>query len=695
MSNLKRYTLYLLNMVDLVSIIISHVLSYIFRVYVFHQLFPFVKVINYSEFLLAIVISYVVYNIVYLYNDEQYFQRQSLAEINNSLKMSLFVVGCTLGYFYISEKSSSFSRIYVLVFLVLLFCINAILRIVIRKLVIPLLKNSSITEEVLVVTDSLHAETVITELRNANDWRFSIKSFVIVDKDMKGKSINGIPVVSNKDEIFDDIQSEEIDAVLLSFNVKELIDVKSWIPLFQQAGKLVHVSIQEYEYSSDIKTLDQFGKSAIVTYRLISAMPKRKELFKRLLDSILALFILPLFLVVSIIVYVINSVDSKGPLLVSRVRVGKNNRRFYQYRFRVFKLDADEQNANGVLPYSSIGKILKKTHLDGFPMLLNILAGDMSFVGPKSPNLHRYLYMNAKQRGTLSICPGVIGYWSCIEDAGREFRMEQEYIGGWNIWKDINIIIRTVFLYLTGRSLRRDGDTHVQEEFDYVRQARINLAPYSFEKNYTADRSIGYYCYSIIKRLFDIILSFAGIILLCPLFILLSVLVTADDGGNPFYGHSRVGKDGKRIKVYKFRSMRMDAGDLEKLLSPEQLEQYKKEFKIDKDPRITKIGMFLRKTSLDELPQLFNILGGSLSIIGPRPIVEEELEKYGSNVAKLLSVKPGLTGYWQAYARNNAVYETGERQAMEMYYVEHQGLFLDCKIFLKTFGRVLSGDGAE
>ncbi|MBQ1325084.1 MAG: sugar transferase, partial [Solobacterium sp.] len=98
---------------------------------------------------------------------------------------------------------------------------------------------------------------------------------------------------------------------------------------------------------------------------------------------------------------------------------------------------------------------------------------------------------------------------------------------------------------------------------------------------------------------------------------------------------------------------------------------------------------------LDELPQFFNILAGRMSLIGPRPITEEELEFYGSDTAKLLSVKPGLTGYWQAYARNNALYETGERQAMEMYYIDHQGILLDLKILFRTFYAVVKKDGAE
>ena len=186
------------------------------------------------------------------------------------------------------------------------------------------------------------------------------------------------------------------------------------------------------------------------------------------------------------------------------------------------------------------------------------------------------------------------------------------------------------------------------------------------------------------------------LILLLPVFAIISILVKAEDGGNVFYKHNRIGMNGKKIGVYKFRSMKLNADKLEDVLTPEQLEEYKREFKIENDPRITKIGNFLRKSSLDELPQLINILKGDLSVIGPRPIVEPELQRYNeADRRKFLSVKPGLTGYWQAYARNNATYESGERQKMELYYVDHACVWLDIKILFKTVISVLKRDGAK
>ncbi len=199
--------------------------------------------------------------------------------------------------------------------------------------------------------------------------------------------------------------------------------------------------------------------------------------------------------------------------------------------------------------------------------------------------------------------------------------------------------------------------------------------------------------YLFIKRVIDVVGSFLGLIVLSPIYLIIALCIVFEDGGNPFYRHKRVGQNGRDIYIYKFRSMKKNADNLEKMLTPEQLETFKAEFKIENDPRITKVGNVLRKTSLDELPQLLNILRGELSIIGPRPIVEEELENYGEDADKFLSVKPGLTGYWQAYARNDAVYASGERQKMELYYVDNRSLWFDIKIFFKTFSSVLKKTG--
>ena len=220
------------------------------------------------------------------------------------------------------------------------------------------------------------------------------------------------------------------------------------------------------------------------------------------------------------------------------------------------------------------------------------------------------------------------------------------------------------------------------------------IAP-EIEQSYE-DKRIGRYTYEGVKRVFDICASLVAIILLSPVFLLVSALVYLGDPGPVAYGQIRIGKNGKPFKMWKFRSMYKNSDRMIDQLTPEQKKQYYTEFKIDNDPRITKIGNFLRKTSLDELPQLFNVLFNDMSLIGPRPLIESEIQmNYADTYQELLSVKPGVTGYWQAYARNNATYQSGERQEMELYYVHHASAWLDIKILFKTVITVLKREGAQ
>ena len=195
-----------------------------------------------------------------------------------------------------------------------------------------------------------------------------------------------------------------------------------------------------------------------------------------------------------------------------------------------------------------------------------------------------------------------------------------------------------------------------------------------------------------LKRLFDIIFSAILLIVLSPILIILAIAIKIDSKGPVFFAHKRIGKNGKIIKLYKFRSMVINAEELIKSFTPEQMREYKENYKLTNDPRITKVGKFLRKTSLDELPQLINIINGDLSIIGPRPVVADELEKYGTNKDKFLSVTPGLTGYWAANGRSNTTYE--QRMEMELYYIDNLSLKMDIKVFFKTILSVVKKEGA-
>ena len=206
----------------------------------------------------------------------------------------------------------------------------------------------------------------------------------------------------------------------------------------------------------------------------------------------------------------------------------------------------------------------------------------------------------------------------------------------------------------------------------------------------TKTRSEGGYLF--LKRVIDFTAALLGVILLSPIFLVIAIMIKFDSKGPIVFGHIRKGLNGKDIKVYKFRTMYENSKEIFENFTEEQKKEFYINFKLDNDPRITKIGDFLRRTSLDELPQLFNILKGDMSIVGPRPIVEAEIEKYGKYSEKLFSVIPGLTGYWQASGRSDTTYE--ERIAMDMYYIDNRSTALDFKIIFKTFISVIKKEGA-
>lgn len=198
-----------------------------------------------------------------------------------------------------------------------------------------------------------------------------------------------------------------------------------------------------------------------------------------------------------------------------------------------------------------------------------------------------------------------------------------------------------------------------------------------------------------IKRFLDYFICLSAMPLILPLGLILAALVRMDSEGSPIYRQERIGKDGKPFMIYKFRTM-VDNADalLAKYLreNPDLAEEWKKSQKLKKDPRLTRAGHFLRKTSLDELPQVLNILQGDMTLVGPRPIVENEKAKYGRFLEEYCEVRPGLTGLWQTSGRNNTTYS--QRVAYDHYYINHWTIWLDLWILGKTVPVALSGRGA-
>ena len=194
--------------------------------------------------------------------------------------------------------------------------------------------------------------------------------------------------------------------------------------------------------------------------------------------------------------------------------------------------------------------------------------------------------------------------------------------------------------------------------------------------------------YEVIKRIIDIVASFTGLIVLSPLMLVVSILIKLESKGEVIFKQKRVGLNGKEFYMYKFRSMVINAEELKEQLES-QNEMSGPMFKIKDDPRITKVGKFIRKTSIDELPQLINVIKGDMSLVGPRPSLPKEVKKFEQWMMERLEVKPGLTCIWQISGRNNIDFE--DWMKLDIKYVRERSFKLDMKLILKTV-LVLLGD---
>ena len=198
------------------------------------------------------------------------------------------------------------------------------------------------------------------------------------------------------------------------------------------------------------------------------------------------------------------------------------------------------------------------------------------------------------------------------------------------------------------------------------------------------------YSSQALKRSIDIVFSLFVLLIGAPFFLFIALLVKLSSYGPIFYVQERIGRNYKKFGCIKFRTMYAEADDLlEHLLanSPSLMEEFTRDFKLRKDPRITPIGRFLRRSSFDELPQFINIFKGDMSLVGPRPIVEKEIEKYGDSMKEISCIRPGLTGLWQVSGRNNLSYK--RRVGLDLIYARERNFLMDLRIIIRTFGVLL------
>lgn len=421
-----------------------------------------------------------------------------------------------------------------------------------------------------------------------------------------------------------------------------------------------------------------------------------KATIRRTLDIVLSLIGIIFLIPLTLIVFLQNLKNGEnGKVFYTQNRIGKNGKIFKMYKFRTMVNNADEilaamlQDEEIKKEYktyrkfrndprlTTFGKFLRSTSLDEFPQFINVLKGEMTIVGPRP-----YLPEEKERMGTyynyiVQYKPGITGVYqiSAMRNLRFEDRLDMDYRYHYkrSFIMDVKIAIITMLV-----TLRRKG---------------------TFEIGGKAVDTVGYITKQIslfFKRIIDIIGALVGIVILIPLTVIVFIgNRLCKDKGPLFYSQERIGKNGKHFKMYKFRSMVVGADDiLNELLEKDEeaREEYSKFKKLEHDPRVTKFGNFLRKTSLDEFPQFINVLKGEMSLVGPRAYMLKEKEDMGEAYNTIVKCKPGVTGLWQVSGRSETTFK--ERLDIDIEYFEKYDTALDIEILLKTVTTVVKKEGA-
>ena len=421
-----------------------------------------------------------------------------------------------------------------------------------------------------------------------------------------------------------------------------------------------------------------------------------KAFIKRIVEIFISLIGLIIFVPLAIVVFFQNVKNKDyGKLLYTQERIGKNGKIFKMYKFRTMVNNADEILENMLKDdeiraeyekyrklrndprVTKFGKILREKSLDEFPQFINILKGEMSIVGPRPYLPEEKERMGKYYNYIVQHKPGLTGVFQI---SGRErvafserLDMDLRYHYRRTFLVDLKIALITMLVTLKRKKTYNVGELTL-DTLGYI------------SRGFTL----------FIKRIIDIIGAIVGIAILIPLTVIVWIgNRICKDKGPIFYSQERIGKNGKIFKMYKFRSMVVGAEQiLEELLEKdaEAREEYSEYKKLKNDPRITKMGNILRKTSLDEFPQFINVLKGDMSLVGPRAYLPEEKVDMEQYYETIIASKPGITGLWQVSGRSNTTFE--KRLQYDLEYNSKKSISFDVEILFKTVIAIAKKEGA-
>lgn len=336
-----------------------------------------------------------------------------------------------------------------------------------KKVMWKYYRKSASAEKMLVITRDMTADEVIGNLIKGKEWYYDITAAVIYDADKKGSTIQNVPVVASKDDMYDTIVQMMVDEVFICLPGVPVIEIRDMVQKFEEMGLICHYNVDLFSRNNPNTYVQQMAGYSVISFAL-KTMDSRRLLVKRCMDILGALVGLAITAVITPFVALAIKIDSPGPIFFSQTRIGKNGRRFKIWKFRSMYIDAEErkkeleaQNEIKGLMFkmeddpriTKVGKFIRKTSIDETPQFLNILVGDMSLVGTRPPTEDEFEQYNGYYRRRMSITPGLTGMWqvsgrSDIQDFEEIVKLDLEYIDNWSLGLDIKILFMTVFAVL-------------------------------------------------------------------------------------------------------------------------------------------------------------------------------------------------------------------------------------------------------
>ena len=428
--------------------------------------------VNVYVYVLLISIAAAIFVYVGFSISRHIFDRGIFLEAVNVLKLLFGQIVAVLFYLFMSKQSADYSRLQMTIFLTLdglfIFTAHQLLKVIISKIY----KKLNGTRRIMLISSMDKVEQILEKFNETNNWYFNLAYIALIDADMTGTEIGGIPVIANKDNMLDVAKTITLDGVFINvaYGVRSDFNIQKTLHDFQNMGVTVHVNIDALELDMTDKMIENLGFFKVVSYSNRFFDPAQLVL-KKCMDKVGGLIGCIITILVGIVLVPIICLESEGNPVYSQVRVGKNGRRFKIYKFRSMYKDADKRKAelmeknemDGAIfkieddpRITKVGKFIRKHSIDELPQFFNVLMGDMSLVGTRPRTVDEVEQYENEQKRRLSVTPGITGLWqvsgrSSISSFDEIVELDLKYIDQWSIALDIKLLFKTVMVCFTGR----------------------------------------------------------------------------------------------------------------------------------------------------------------------------------------------------------------------------------------------------